>query len=169
MTSQPVTNVEDCKGCSGSPSHAPEPLSENIGRSVRGSGQGWIVFTGGPPEAHLGALRHIVPKDFDRVVIHPDGVIEYTKKGLDDWEPPSPIDGYDCDVVNPGLFRPLWKSCQCRSFSVIVKRCQCLDVIAKCDNPLAANVNEFVQCETCDQCEQREEIPTPLRPQKKTL
>lgn len=171
MTSQPVTNASGCEGC-------PEPRQttsngvvapEAPGRPLRASGQGWITWTGGPPEAHLAALSFLLPRDLLHIRIHPDGSIEYDK-GLNDWEPPSPIDGYECDAVNQRLFRPLWKSCQCRYFSVKVKEnCQCLEVIAKCGNPQAAVVDELIKCWLCNQCDDRVAIPEFLVPKRKTL
>ena len=172
MTSRPVTNASDCEGC-------PEPpqtpsnggvASEVPGRPPRASGQGWVVWTGGPPEAHLASLCFILPPGMLHVRIHPDGSIEYIGTGPDDWEPPSPIDGYERDAVNQRLYRPLWKSCQYRYFSVIVKeKCQCLEVIAKCGNPQAANANELVKCGLCNQCGDRVAIPQSLVPKRKTL
>jgi len=171
MTSPPVENASGCEGCS-QPHQTPPSggvAPEAIGRSRRGSGQGWVIFTGGPPEAHLAALAHVLPQGYDRVTVHHDGSIEYAK-GLDDWEPPSPINGYERDAANPLLFRPLWKSCRWRRFSVrVTDNCQCLNVVAKCGHPMSPNVDEFVKCEICNRCECREEIkPRPI-PQKKTL
>ena len=171
MTSQPATNASDCEGC---PESRRTPTNrgaapEAPGRTLRPSGQGWVVWTGGPPEAHLASLSFVLPPGMLHVRIHPDGSIEY-EKGLDDWEPPSPIDGYERDAVNQRLYRPLWKSCQCRYFSVKVKEaCQCLDVIAKCGHPQAEVVDEFVKCWLCNQCEDRVAIPQPFVPKRKTL
>jgi len=172
MTSRPVTNASECEGC---PGPRPTPSDGGVapeapGRPLRASGQGWVIWTGGPPEAHLAALAFVLPHGLLHIRVHPDGSIEYIGKRLDDWEPPSPIDGYERDAANQRLYRPLWKSCQCRYFSVKVKeKCQCLDVIAKCGNPQAKVVDEFVKCVDCDQCEDRVAISEPFVPKRKTL
>jgi hypothetical protein len=172
MTSRPVTNASDCEGCPQPRQFPPVPetLSEVPGRSLRPSGHGWVIFTGGPPEAPLAALAHVLPRDYGRATVHPDGSIEYTSKGPDDWEPPSPIDGYERDAANPMLFRPLWKSCRCRSFSVVVKEnCQCLDVLARCGNPMAPEVDTLVEYKVCDRCEHRDKIKPRPKPQRKMI
>lgn len=172
MTSPPVTNASDCDGCPQSHQTPPNGgvASEAPGRRLRPLGQGWVSFTGGPPESHLATLAHVLPADTIHVVIHADGSIEYDEKRPGGWEPPSPIDGFERDEKNPRLFRPLWRSCQLRSFSLVVKEnCQCLDVIAKCGNPRAANVDEIVKHTDCVQCEHRLSILVPPKPKKKTL
>jgi hypothetical protein len=172
MTSQPVTNASDCEGCPQPRQIPPDEgvASEALGRRLRPSGQGWVSFTGGIPETHLATLTHVLPADMTHVVIHPDGSIEYDEKRPGGWEPPSPIDGFERDEKNPRLFRPLWKSCQLRSFSLVIKEnCQCLDVIAKCGNPWAAEIDELVKHKACAKCEHRIPILVPPIPQKKTL
>lgn len=172
MTSQPVTNASGCKGC-------PEPRTppsnggvapEAPERRLRPSGQGWVVWTGGPSKTHLAALAHALPPNIEHIAIHPDGSIEYDTNRPGGWEPPSPIDGYVRDAVNHGLYRPVWKSCQHRYFSLKIKEnCQCVDVVAKCGNPQASVVDEFIECEICDRCLERVVIPEPFVPKRKTL
>lgn len=172
MTSQPVTNASDCKGCS-EPHQAPPNggvAPEATGRPLRPSGQGWVTWTGGPPEAHLAALAFVLPHGLVHIRIHPDGSIEYIGERPDDWEPPSPIDGYERDAENPKLFRPLWKSCQHRYFSVVVKdACHCLNVVAECGRPELKTADKSVDCQACNLCEHRLSIPELQRPKKKTL
>ncbi len=172
MTFRPATNASDCEDCP-KPRQSPSVgvvAPEAQGRPLRALGQGWIAWTGGPPEAHLASLCFALPPGMLHVRVHPDGSIEYIGKRLDDWEPPSPIDGYERDAVNQRLYRPLWKSCQRRYFSVKTKEaCQCLDVIAKCGNPQAAVVDELVKCWLCNQCEDRVSIPQLSVPKRKTL
>ena len=172
MTSRPVTNASDCEGCPQPRQFPmiPETSSEAPGRRLRPSGQGWVSFTGGPPEGHLAALAHVLPVDIAYVTIHPDGSIEYDEKRPGGWEPPSPIDGFERDTENPRLFRPLWKSCQLRSFSLTVKEnCRCLDVIAKCGNPRAPVTDQLVKHMACVDCDYRLSILVPPKPRKKTL
>ena len=129
--------------------------------------QGWVVYTGGPEKIHLASLTHVIPDIYDRVTVDADGLIVYANRP-DDWEPPSPIDGYTQDGR---VFTPQWKSCIWRAYSVLVKPvCNCLDVIAQCNNPQADTFCEMVKCAVCDQCVDRVAIPGPRpRPKRKTL
>jgi len=122
----------------------------------------WIIFTGGPPEAHLFAINRIIP--IDRIQITRKGHIKY-KKGLGDFESPSPIDGYQRDEENDYLFLPLWESCIWRQFSISFKlNCQCINIIAWC-----GKTSEFVKYNQCKQCGDRIPIPEVIIPQKKTI
>jgi len=171
MTSRPATNAKDCEGCPEPRSpRQPETLSEAPGRPLGASGRGWVTWTGGPPEAHLASLASVLPPEMAHVRIHPDGSIEYMEKRPDDWEPPSPIDGYERDAENPKLFRPLWKSCQYRYFSVsVTAACHCLDVIAECGHPETKVIARSIDCQECNLCDLRLPIPEMFKPQKKTL
>jgi hypothetical protein len=145
-------------GCEDCPE--PTPPSPDTGR------YGWVLYTGGPPEIHLAMLRHVVPSDCDRITIRDDGSIEY-KKEPGDWEPPRPIDGYK---QNDQLFRPLWKSCRWRVYSLEVEpNCRCMDIIAQCNNPFAETVGQLVKCADCDRCSVREEIIFEPPPQRKEI
>ena len=159
-----------CKDCPEQVEQPGSPKPETPKWPVTRGSQGWVVYTGGPPEAHLAALKHVIPDDYERVTVHPDGSIEY-EKGPDDWEPPSPIDGFIQDKDNPLLFYPQWKTCKWRMFSIrISSSCNCLDVVAQCNNPHTETLGAIVKCADCDQCSQRVEIPPlPPRPKRKTL
>ena len=132
--------------------------------------QGWVVYTGGPEKIHLASLTHVIPDNYDRVIVSDSGTIIYKNKP-DDWEPPSPIDGFIQEAGNPLIFYPLWKSCIWRAYSVLVKPgCNCLDVIARCNHPKADAFCKMVKCAVCDQCAERVAIPDPQpRPKRKTL
>lgn len=124
----------------------------------------WSIYTGGSAEDHLIGILLTLPENFKRIQIHLDGALEY-EKGLGDWEPPSPIDGYSCDSKNKWLFRPLWKSCKWRQYSTVVKdKCQCIEVIAKCT--LGFN---WVKFENCQQCEARMPIEPRYIFKRKTI
>jgi len=117
----------------------------------------WGVHTGGFAEDHLVSILFATPEGIDRFGIHPDGSIEY-EKGLDDFEPPSPIDGYERDPENHWFFKPLWESCAWRHYKVALKEaCQCIDVLAMC----TAN-RHWVRYKDCLRCKCR--LPIRNRP-----
>lgn len=183
MTSRPATDAS-CEGCPDTPypstksvpkDQAPE-LKDVLARLPQGTSGGpppekpghtyskvWGIHLGGGPEDHLVSVILAVPEGFDRIVVHPDGSLKY-KKGLDGFEPPSPINGYERDSENPWLFRPLWESCAMRYYGIVVKeKCQCIDVTAKC------SINShWVRHEDCLKCEARLPIKSPLVPIHKT-
>jgi hypothetical protein len=184
MTSRPATDAP-CEGCPDVPyppaPDIPKNRSPNRDEILKRLPQGtsgdplpekpeltynhvWGVYLGGTPEDHLVSVIFVIPEGFDRIIAHPDGSLEYTKKGLDGFEPPSPINGYERDTKNPWLFRPLWESCVMRHYGIVVKeKCQCIDVIAKC------SVNaHWVRYEDCLKCEARLPIKSPMIPVHKT-
>ena len=183
MTSQNVENAP-CKGCpEGKPTGPPGVLveynrttrtpSENYmvstleglpeHKGVRYSSR-WVIYTGGPPEAHLFGINDILPPEANRISIDREGHLEY-KKGPDDFEPPSPIDGFCRDKENDHLFLPMWKSCVWRHFSILFKlNCQCIDIIARCGK--SSHLTDYAKCE---QCEDRMKIPEMIIPKKKTI
>ena len=159
--------------CSDCPQRPPE---ENVSQPVLEvtpapkRGTGWVVYTGGTHERHLAMMRHTLPPDYDRVTIHDDGSIEY-KRVPDDWEPPSPIEGYQRDPNNPLSFRPLWKSCQWRMYGTKVKEtCQCIQVLPACSHPATVlSAHGLVEFDTCKHCPNRKPIPTPKLPARRPL
>lgn len=130
-------------------------------------GERWVVFTGGEPEQHLAMMQYTLPEDYTRGKFLPDGSIQY-EKGLDDWEPPSPVEGYKRDTEDPWLFRPLWKSCQLRMYSTVVKEsCRCIQVRAACNHPeTPIEVSGNVTLEVCEACQHREPIRKRLAPKR---
>ena len=165
--------MSDCKGCPDSNQPKDTPSREDVVKSFSvgtsnapkhpeiACSKPWIIYTGGPPEAHLGSLRLITP---DNIKVGSDGTLEYEKKP-GGFEPPSVIDGYERDSNNQWIFKPLWKSCSMRHFNVSLKSsCQCIDVIARCGKTF-----QMVKCIDCDQCGNRVEIPELKMPIKKTL
>jgi len=135
------------------------PEHENVLYSLR-----WVIYTGGPPEAHLYGINSILPPEADRVGVTPEGNIKY-KIGLDGWQPPNPIDGFRRDAENDYLFLSQWESCTWRHYSISFKtNCKCIDVIARCGK--SARLTDFAKCE---QCEDRLEIPVSVPPKKKTV
>ena len=173
MTSPSAPDAQPCENCPGPPEGAPQPPQAvpvdvtRINSPVEPESLyplRWLFYNGGPPEAIFIRLSHVIPAEYDRVTVNVDGSLEY-KSGLDGWEPPSPIDGYERAPENPLLFRPRWKSCQHRLFSVAVKpQCQCVAVVAKCIRSI-----QYVKCKECDECASRAAIPPYNPPQKKTL
>ena len=155
-----------CKDCPESAKPDDQPAVDPPAKRPATS-QGWVIYTGGPADRHLAGITHVIPDNYDRVTIDADGCIIY-EKGPDDWEPPSPIDGYTQDG---NVFAPQWKSCQWRAYSVLVKpSCNCLDVIAQCNKPQIETSYQMVKCAVCDQCAERVAIPRPRpRPQRKTI
>ena len=124
----------------------------------------WSIYTGGLAEHHLIGIILTLPEDYQRIQVHPDGSLEY-EKGLDDWESPSPIDGYVRDSENKWLFHPLWESCIWRQYSTILKsQCKCIEVIAKCDQSF-----NWVKFEDCQQCKARVPADLPITIKKKTI
>lgn len=118
----------------------------------------WAVPVGNYFEDQLVSIIFAIPEGIDRIGVHPDGSIEYTKKGPDDWESPSPIDGYERDQENKWLFRPVWESCTWRHFRVALKEaCQCINVLARC----TAN-HHWVTYKDCLRCKCR--LPMRTRP-----
>ena len=116
-----------CRDCFQPAREMPQPVPEPTFTSPRGTG--WVVYTGGTHQRHLAMMRHTLSPGYDRVTFHDDGSIEY-RKGPDDWEPPSPIEGYERDPKNPLFFRPLWKSCTWRMYGTeVMAACQCLQVL----------------------------------------
>ncbi len=149
-----VTREDILKGLPDRTSNTPLPELEGVGKV-------WIIYTGGPPEAHLSSLRYITP---DNIKVGHTGSLEYQKKS-DNFEPPKHIDGYQRDKENDHLFLPVWKSCVVRHFNLSSKSvCNCVDVIARCGKTF-----QIVKCADCDQCEYRVKIPELKRPVKKTL
>lgn len=178
--------MSDCKGCpdvlppgftrppdatpdwkpSGMPTGLPECTSNEplINTPEVRYSEAFVIYAGGSHEEHLASMLAAIPKGFDRVAITPDGLIEY-EKGLDDWEPPSPIDGYLRDSKNQWLFRPLWESCRWRQYGVAIKsKCQCLDVIARCTTSGC-----WVKHTNCLECGARLPIREKVNPVKKTI
>jgi len=155
-----------CKDC---PEPTKQPAADPPPKQPVTS-QGWVVYTGGAPNVHLAGIANVIPDDYDRVIVDDSGGIIYKNKP-DDWEPPSPIDGYIQETGNPLIFYPLWKSCKWRAYSAIVKSaCNCLEVIARCNQPQAETFCQLVKCAVCDQCVERIAIPElPPRPKRKTL
>jgi hypothetical protein len=119
-----------------------------------------IKHSGGPPEIHLAMMQHTLPPSYSRAHFLPDGSIQYTK-GPDDWEPPSPIEGYERDAENPWFFRPLWKSCQLRMFGTEIKEaCECIQVVTICNHPeTELDGHGEVTFAMCEECPHRESIP----------
>ncbi len=174
--------MSDCEGCPDVPYPSmPKGVSPTQKDILRGLPDGtsnnplpehpdvvysefWGAYMGGSPESHLVNIILLMPEGFDRIRVHPDGSLEYEKK-LDDFEPPSPIDGYECDPENQWLFKPLWQSCSWRNYKVALKKkCQCIDVLAKC------TVNfHWIKFEDCLRCTARLPIESPKKPVKKTL
>jgi len=125
----------------------------------------WGVYTGGPPETHLVGNVMLFPEELSgQLQMHADGSIEY-EKGLDSFEPPSPINGYERDSENRWLFKPLWESCTWRHYKVAYKKkCQCIDILAKC----AINMH-WVTFEDCQKCRARLPIKAMKKPVPKTI
>lgn len=126
---------------------------------------GWVVYTGGPPETHLAMMQHTLPEDYTYGYFLPDGTIQYDKR-LDDWEPPSLVEGYERDGQDSWSFHPLWKSCQFRMYSTEVKdKCRCIQVLAICSHP-NAKLDEHgrVTYKECSECTKCLPIPIPLVP-----
>ena len=127
------------KPCSGCPDQIPF-ADENVpeGKDPKTAlryKNAWVVWSEGTFEQQLELIQHSLPEGYDRVTVHGDGSIRY-EKGLGDWEPPSPIEGYERDSVDECLFRPLWDACRVRAFSTVVKEsCQCVQVLARCLHP----------------------------------
>ncbi len=124
---------------------------------------GWVIYTGGPPENHLAMMQHTLPSDFKRAHFLSNGSIQY-EKGPDDWEPPSPIEGYERDVENDWLFHPLWESCQHRMYGTEIKEaCECIQVLTMCTYPdTELNKHGKVVFTICKSCPQRVPIPVPV-------
>ncbi len=123
----------------------------------------WSVDQGLFAEGHLVQIFFTIPEGFDRMIVHPDGSLEY-KKGLDDFEPPNPIDGFRRDTKNQWLFRPIWKSCAWRQYTTALKtKCQCIDVLARC----AVN-DHWVKYKDCLRCTSRCSLGSFKAPVKKT-
>jgi hypothetical protein len=185
MTSQ---NAQDARGCQGCPEgvypSAPstplssvtsdykellaglpegttnEPLPELEGVIYS---QVWAIDQGMFTEGHLVQIVLTIPGRPKHIGCHSDGSIEY-KKGPDDFEPPSPINGFKRDPENKWLFRPLWESCTWRHYTTMLKtKCQCIDVLAKC----SAN-EHWVRYEDCLECKSRLPIPNYTSPILKT-
>jgi len=179
MTSPDATNVP-CEGCPDvAYPPAPDvptgqtPSTEDVFKRLPGGTSGgplpeksgliysdvWGIHLGGTPEDHLVSVVLAIPEGFTRIFVHEDGSLEY-KKGPDDFEPPNPINGYERDLKNQWLFKPLWKSCAMRYYGVVVKdKCKCIDVTAKC------SVNShWVKYEDCLRCKARLPIEVPLVP-----
>jgi hypothetical protein len=114
-------------------------------------------------EGHLVQVVLTIPGQPEHIRCHPDGAIEY-KKGVDDFEPPTPLDGFRRDPENLWLFRPLWESCSWRHYTTMLKtKCQCIDVLAKC------SVNGHrVKYKDCLRCRSRLPIPNYTVPEEKT-
>lgn len=129
---------------------------------------GWIVYTGGSFKLHLAMMQHTLPPDYSRAHFLVDGCIRY-EKGPDDWEPPSPIDGYKRDTENPWFFRPLWKSCRLRMFGTEIKEaCECIQVIAICNHPETdLNSHGEVPFTMCEACPHRDPIPVLVQPKSR--
>ncbi len=135
------------------------PEHKNVRYSSR-----WVIYTGGPPEAHLFGINDILPPEANRVSIDREGRLEY-EKGPDDFEPPGPIDGFCRDKKNDHFFLPVWKSCVWRHFSISFKlNCRCIDILARCGK--SSQLTDYAKCE---QCGDRMEIPVMVVPEKKTL
>jgi hypothetical protein len=186
MTSPDVSNASPCKGCPDSlppgytkpddapldwvPTGLPEGLPECVSKADLVDTPGTIhseslgLYVGGTPEEHLCTIFLTIPKEYTRVDMTHSGDILY-KKGPDDWEPPGPIDGYECDGENQWLFHPLWKSCKWRHYGVAIKqKCQCIDVIARCGISSC-----WVKSSECSECKARASIKSQRIPQKKTI
>lgn len=185
MTSQDVGDAP-CKGCPDSvyppTPHVPAGVVPTYEDAIQGLPDGtsddplpdlsdvvysevWGVYIGGPPETHLIGNIMLFPKELSgRILMHADGSIEYGKR-LDGWEPPSPINGYERDPENQWLFKPLWESCVWRHYKVAYKkRCQCIDIIARC------SINShWVTFEDCQRCRARIPIKQTLKPVHKTI
>lgn len=140
-------------------SNAPLPDLSDVTYS-----EAWGVYVGGPPETHLVGIIMLFPEELSgQILMRTDGSIEY-KKDPAAFEPPSPINGYKRDSENQWLFKPLWESCTWRHYKVAYKkRCQCIDILAKC----AVNMH-WVTFEDCQKCLARIPIKTVKKPVPKT-
>ena len=119
---------------------------------------------GGSAESHLINIILLMPEGFNRIRVHPDGSLEY-KKDSTAFEPPSPINGYERDPENQWFFKPLWESCTWRQYKIAYKKkCQCIDIIAKC----AVNLH-WVTFEDCQKCRARIPIKVLEKPVRKTI
>jgi hypothetical protein len=137
-----------------------EPLPELEGVIYS---QIWGVDQGAFAEGHLVQIALTIPEGSKVLGSHVDGTIEY-EKGPDDFEPPSPIDGFKRDPENKWLFRPLWESCSWRHYTTMLKtKCQCIDVLAKC-----SVTGHWVRYEDCLKCKSRLPIPNFTMPEAKT-
>jgi hypothetical protein len=171
LSDLPGEEMMGCQDCPNQPANeqgepvAPAPILPKDKPTM-----GWVVYTGGTPERHLAMMQHTLPEGYTRAKFLSDGSIEY-EKGPDDWEPPSPIEGYERDAENQWLFRPLWKSCQLRMYGTVVKEaCECIQVHAVCSHPeVRLDDHGEVNYDVCKECPHRMPIqelivpkPTPL-------
>ncbi len=126
--------------------------------------QTWVIYTGGPPEAHLFGINRIIPKAAKHIKVNSDGSIEY-EKGPDDFEPPGPIDGFQRAKRDDHLFLPQWGSCVWRHFGVSFKTsCQCINVLSRCGK--TSRMTSYAECE---KCEDKIGIPEIVVPKTKTV
>jgi hypothetical protein len=123
----------------------------------------WAVPMSQYTDDHLSYIGMTVPEGFEFVRTNGDGCIFYEKEP-GGFEPPGPIDGFECDPENQWFFRPLWESCSWRHYTTIAKtKCQCIDVLAKC------SVNShWVKYADCLKCKSRLPLKNRLYPVKKT-
>jgi hypothetical protein len=157
---RPTTDLSEMQGeamsCKDCP---PEPIG------LPEDGERWIVYGGGFPEHPLAMMQHTLPGDYTKGKFLSDGSLKY-EKGPDDWEPPSPVEGYERDAKDPWLFRPLWKSCQLRMYSTVVKEaCDCIQVRAMCNHP-ETGPSPMVDFEICEACQKRQPIQARIVPKR---
>ena len=173
----PISNP--CPGCPNQPEISEPEISESGIPNVsmpKKPVPGWVLYNGGPPEAHLAMMQYTLPDDYTYGHFLADGSILYDKKP-DDWEPPGLVEGYERDGQDSWSFHPLWKSCQLRIYGTEIKeQCNCIQVLTMCNHPEITLDNHgevtFGQCNSCliripipiPFVPKRTEIPTPFKP-----
>jgi len=135
-------------------------------------GVGYIVYTGGPPEAPFAAVRFMMPADdgFVRKYARPrvtmNGCIEYDPAGP---QPPVP-EGYTRMPHNPWTLCPIWASCVFRASRVTLHEDGYLQIEGQCLNPASGKKGyETLATDFCEACPARLDIShvraTPARQQ----
>ena len=158
---------EPCPECPNQPEIVEGEPSIRDATVPKKPGRGWVLYTGGPPEAHLSMMQHTLPDDYTYGRFLPDGSILYDQRP-DDWEPPSLVEGYERDGQDSWSFHPLWESCQLRMYRTeIKKQCRCIQVFVMCIHP-EATLNDHGEgtYEGCKGCPHRVPIPVPFVPKR---